>query len=106
MVFNGAQGSHGAHLTAALLFLLLATPRTSDACRIHGTESGICIDPDNPNDDYALANTLAPFESVMPFCHNNAPGETPIVRYRACIPLPSTHPKATGLSVQEKEWSD
>jgi len=57
--------------------------RLADACRIHGTESGICVNPDD--------RKFGPFSDVMKFCGGvGIDGLPPPVSYRACIPLASS----------------
>lgn len=69
---------------------------TARACRLHGTESGICVNPDD--------RKFGPFSDVMKFC--GAPdvdGKPPPVSYRACIPLASKLSLNHTVS-QKDEW--
>lgn len=65
--------------TALVVLALLGLAR---GCRLHGTESGICVNPDDKK--------WGPFADVMPFCGaSNIDGDPPPVTYRACLPLKS-----------------
>ena len=79
-----------------LLGLVVLFGLTARACRLHGTESGICVNPDD--------RKFGPFSDVMKFC--GAPdvdGKPPPVSYRACIPLASKLSLNHTVS-QKDEW--
>lgn len=78
-----------------LLALMLFGPVLS--CRLHGTESGICVNPDDLK--------WGPFASEMPFCGGpDAEGKPPPVTYRACLPLKSALFPLSHTVRQKDKW--
>eukprot|EP00936_MAST-01D_sp_MAST-1D-sp1_P002918 g2918.t1 len=86
------------HRFWTLALLAASSLRSGRACRIHGTESGICVDPIEDQATFGL------FTDLMPFCGGESKdGDPPIVSYRACIPLESDFPSAKKHTVTEKD---